>query len=86
MFQSFQPSPSIDVMNQLTPTSITNDPSSTQIEIETHFINLNNNSKIITTTKGNFCNKKVIPQLVQKYIAANSRLEEAEEKLERLQK
>ena len=32
-----------------------------------------------------FCNKESITQLVQKYIAANSRLEEAEAKLERLQ-
>ena len=66
-------------------TKIINDNSSTQMDIESDHVDLNN-STTITANKCSFYNKEAIKQLVQKYVTTNSKLEEAGAKLERLQK
>jgi len=70
---------------QSNPTPIENDTSSIQMDIETYFIELSNNTTR-TPTKGGFCNKEAMPKLVKKDISEKSKLEVAETKLEKLQK
>ena len=54
-----------DKVLQGNPTTVINNTSSIQMDIESRFIELNN-SKTITPNKGRFCNKDAIKSLVKK--------------------
>ena len=70
-------------MFQINPTTSINDTASAKIKIEISLRRTQQQHNPFFQNKGTLCNKDAIKQLVQTFLTANSRLKEAEAKLER---